>query len=240
MPKFDAYQRDEFNSHYSQTYAQVGDELVYVSGAVDVRKGIAIGTCYAPNGTVKNGDFHFSMDDISPVKLKAGYYDDHNSTDVLCFSRLPITQIRRGVCYRNSAFYLPKLENGDLSIYNTEFNDRRFVSAFFQARSKEKKPYLFPEKSLSLRRSYELTLRPAGFSINMDYACLYKPRQKPLNRDDKNQPEKFVVVGLNGPIGEYSIDNNSIYLYEPVEYLKDGLQDEVSRKFNEPPKIYVR
>lgn len=239
--KLDAYQRDEFNSHYSSTFVRLGGNPLLVHGSISAKDGVAYGRLYK-NGAIAEHEHNFNMEDIEHYRIHAGFYDDVDGLNVLCFSRIPITQVKRGIWAKNASFYTPKLDKNDLVIYNTQFTEARFIELTNQIGSPKKYKGAPLDKLIGLRAHWMTNMVAGGFALNKDYAIMYRPKMKSDRYGGVTTPqiEKGVLVGLGGPIGELDFSTGNITLHEPVQYLQEGIEEGLNMKFEKVPKINVR
>ncbi len=223
MAKLDNYQLAEFENHYSSSYVAVDDRLAYVhSKARDPREAyIAV-----YKSDFSHEEMNVDIERIEHAKVPAGFYTSDNGMQLLCFTRNPITQIKKGLNTRNSTFFLTTLENGDISLRTSGFTNARIVSAFYESRV-EKTHNI--KKTLSSMASSTTTI--TGVAIGRDYGLL-----RYVSPVDSSRA--VVIVGLGGPIGRMSTSKEpAAFLYEPVSYMADSFQEQFVKKYGHEIKI---
>ncbi len=220
--QLDKHQRAEFTQHYAGTYLFYKDKhLCYV-----IEDG---GGVYAYvkmlEGEMKGQTHSLPIADLSLAAPKSGFFTSNNT--LRAFSRLPLTQTKRGIDENNTSCWNVKLVEGEIQ-YSPERMTQDNILELVAFRNERKKEAWGANKPL-------LTAQIPGIALTEHYGLMWYVNK----RIDKH---RLAFVGLGGPIGvvDYRLKERPILQINKANlFLSESIHEAFRKNFKEEAAINV-
>ena len=220
--QLDKFQRAEFTQHYAGSYLfHKNKQLCYV-----IEDG-GNGNAYVKmcDGDMKGQTLNVHIDDLSLAAPKSGFFTSNNT--LRAFSRLPLTQTKRGIDENNTSCWNVKLVEGEIQ-YSPERMTQDNILELIAFRNNQKKVSWGANKPL-------FTAQIPGIALTEHYGLMWYVNK----RIDKH---RLAFVGLGGPIGviDYRLKERPILQINKANlFLSESIHEAFRKNFKEEATINV-